>query len=426
MARNIARLVRRHLFGGHLNFAWRAGRNRRQHVLLPLHQRGGVVAGQLEAVAMRNCVGGAGFDAVAAEDAAVVVDVIHGRVALAARDAHRFGVLGGLGIDAVGRTGGGAQEARHALFEPVGVALQDVRAAKTLFEFRRLVGIILRHRRRHHLFERDAHSLGDRGSGTEDVEFRGHVSLLILTLTPPGSLIPRASTRLPFRNVFSLTDRGHTGQPAQPFDLLPLPALDHARNRSIALDQEQRRHARNAVGVAGGELVLLAVEEHRKAHSEVARESPRVLRAILRDAINRQRRGVVQPFQKWKSELADGAGYLEKREQNRPVGEQLGQRRFAAIEPRQPEIGCARAFGYEPVLPGSGHTSSVANPAAAATEAAPPCRANPHPRGSAPFRAPSALWIAFAIETVSARGYSVRASASACRRTSRRPFTRKS
>ena len=56
-----------------------------QHVFLAHDQGGGVEAGQLEAVAVGDGVGGAGFDAVAAEDAAVVVDVVDLGVALGAR-----------------------------------------------------------------------------------------------------------------------------------------------------------------------------------------------------------------------------------------------------------------------------------------------------------------------------------------------------
>src|ERR1700681_4768676 len=70
----------------------RAGRNRRQHVLFPFDQRYGIVAGHFEAVAMSDGIGGAGFHAITAEDAAVVIDAVNAGVTLTARDAKPGGV----------------------------------------------------------------------------------------------------------------------------------------------------------------------------------------------------------------------------------------------------------------------------------------------------------------------------------------------
>src|ERR1700722_3507529 len=53
-----------------------------QEVFFPHNQGGSVETGEFEAVAMRDGVGGTGFDAVAAEDASVVVDVVDLSVAL--------------------------------------------------------------------------------------------------------------------------------------------------------------------------------------------------------------------------------------------------------------------------------------------------------------------------------------------------------
>ena len=78
--------------------------------------------------------GGAGFHAIAAENAAVVVDVIDLGVALAAADAHLIGVFGGFDIDAVGRAGRRAQETGDALLQAVLVALQHVDAAIALLQ----------------------------------------------------------------------------------------------------------------------------------------------------------------------------------------------------------------------------------------------------------------------------------------------------
>ena len=65
----------------------RQGAERHQHVFLAHHQVGGVQRGQLETVAVGDGVGGAGFNAIAAEDAAVVVDVVDLGVALGGGDA---------------------------------------------------------------------------------------------------------------------------------------------------------------------------------------------------------------------------------------------------------------------------------------------------------------------------------------------------
>src|SRR5205823_4981024 len=61
-----------------------AGRHRGKHVFLPFNQCGGVVAGNLEPVTMSDGIGGTGFHAITAEDAAVVIDVVNAGVAFAA------------------------------------------------------------------------------------------------------------------------------------------------------------------------------------------------------------------------------------------------------------------------------------------------------------------------------------------------------
>src|SRR5215831_17302283 len=99
-----------------------------QHLLLAVNQRGGIVARNLETVAVRDRIGRAGLDAESAKDAAVVVDVIDLRVPFAAADAQDLRVFGGFNINAVGGTGGGTQETRHAFLQAVLVPLQLVNA----------------------------------------------------------------------------------------------------------------------------------------------------------------------------------------------------------------------------------------------------------------------------------------------------------
>src|SRR4051812_46902641 len=117
-------------FTGFADHRWMGSRwNRGQHVFLGIDERGGVVAGHLETVPVRDRVSRAGFDAISAENAAIVVDVINLRVTLAAADPDLLGVLSGFDVYAVGRARRRAQEAGHALFEAVFIALQHVYAA---------------------------------------------------------------------------------------------------------------------------------------------------------------------------------------------------------------------------------------------------------------------------------------------------------
>ena len=85
-----------------------------QHSLFAINQCGSVVAGDFEAVAVGDGVGGTGFDAKAAEDAAVVIDVINLSVALAAADAELLGIFRRFDINAIGGAGGRAQETGDA------------------------------------------------------------------------------------------------------------------------------------------------------------------------------------------------------------------------------------------------------------------------------------------------------------------------
>src|SRR5689334_11438670 len=111
---------------------------------------------------MSNGVRRAGLDAVAAEDAAVVVDVIDSSVAFGAADAILFCILGGFDVNAVRWACGCAEKAGYALFQSILVALEDMQSAKALLElgaaeWTRPVGIVLDDRRLKHLLESDGH-----------------------------------------------------------------------------------------------------------------------------------------------------------------------------------------------------------------------------------------------------------------------------
>src|SRR5476649_2809005 len=81
--------------------------------------------------------------AVAAEDAAAEVDLIHRRIALAGRDPQLRGVLGGDDSDAVRRAGCGAERAADTLLKPrVLEAVQLVAPAEARVDRHFLLGVL--------------------------------------------------------------------------------------------------------------------------------------------------------------------------------------------------------------------------------------------------------------------------------------------
>lgn len=114
----------------------RDGGDGEEHVFLAHHQAGSVERGEFEAMSVGDGIGGASFDAIPAEDATVVIDVVDLRIALRRGDALLGGVFGGFDEDAICGTGRRAQKAGYALFQAVFVALQNVRAAEAFFKFR--------------------------------------------------------------------------------------------------------------------------------------------------------------------------------------------------------------------------------------------------------------------------------------------------
>src|SRR5579872_645062 len=106
-------LVRGDFFGFVQDDAWIGLRGHgSQHVFFAFDQRGCVVAGYFETVAMGDGVSGTGLDAIAAKDAAVVVDVVDLGVTLAARDANLLGIFRRLDVNAVRRAGCRAKKTR--------------------------------------------------------------------------------------------------------------------------------------------------------------------------------------------------------------------------------------------------------------------------------------------------------------------------
>src|SRR6266404_3221363 len=145
------------------------GPHRRQHLLFAIDKVCGIQRGNLKSVPVGDRVGRTSLHAVSAEDAAVVIDVIDLGVALGARDTLLSRVLSRLDINAVRRTGGGAEKAGHAFFQAVLIALQNVDAAEALLKFCAFerpwtVGIVLDDGRLEHLAKGNAHSFGDSGN----------------------------------------------------------------------------------------------------------------------------------------------------------------------------------------------------------------------------------------------------------------------
>src|SRR5438270_5378016 len=117
-------------------------------------------------MAVGNGIGGTSFYAVAAENAPVVIDVVHGSISFGAADPVLCSVLGRFYVYAIRRAGSSAKKASHAFFQAIFVALQNVKTAKTFLKSRSAqraspVGIVLHYRRLKHLPEGDRHTFGD-------------------------------------------------------------------------------------------------------------------------------------------------------------------------------------------------------------------------------------------------------------------------
>src|SRR5262249_25864814 len=95
-------------------------------------------------MAVRDCICRAGFDAIAAENAARIGDIVNLSVSLSCGDAIRVGAFRLFDVDAIRRASRRAEEAANALFESVFVAVQDVDSAIARLEMYRLMRIILR------------------------------------------------------------------------------------------------------------------------------------------------------------------------------------------------------------------------------------------------------------------------------------------
>jgi hypothetical protein len=110
---------------------------------------------------MRDRVGGASLDAVAAENTARVVNVIDLGVALACGNALGIRIFRSFDVNAICGTGSGAKKATDALFETVFVALQDMNAAVAGLNRWRSVGEAFRCGLAKHGPQRNAEALNE-------------------------------------------------------------------------------------------------------------------------------------------------------------------------------------------------------------------------------------------------------------------------
>ena len=148
-------------------------------MFLAVDQIAGIEGGQFKTVTVGNGVGGAGLDAIAAKNAAVVIYVVNPGVALGAAHPVVGGVVSRLDIDAVGGAVSRAEKTGDAFFQSVFVALKHMGATETGFnpgaaERTFAVRIIFDGRRLEHLHKGDAHAFGDCG----DVFENRHVQLV--------------------------------------------------------------------------------------------------------------------------------------------------------------------------------------------------------------------------------------------------------
>src|SRR4029077_4064885 len=119
------------------------------------------VVGELEARTERDRLGGAGFRAIPAVDAAHEIDLVPLGVSLTWRDRRVGIVLSGEHVDTPDGAGGCAQLATDAPLEPVVVPVQDVPAAMAWRHRLLLLRVLDRDGVRPHLLQRECQALGD-------------------------------------------------------------------------------------------------------------------------------------------------------------------------------------------------------------------------------------------------------------------------
>jgi hypothetical protein len=112
-----------------------------KELLFTIDQSINVVRGKLDIMAVGDGVGRTCFHAVAAKDASRIVNIVNLRIALAGRHATCFGVFRSFNVNAICRTGRGAQKTADAFFKSILVALENMYSTITWLNARRHIRI---------------------------------------------------------------------------------------------------------------------------------------------------------------------------------------------------------------------------------------------------------------------------------------------
>ena len=114
---------------------------------------------EFDVVTVRDCISRTSLDAIAAKNASRIINVIDLGIAIACRNAIRVSVFRRFNVNTICWAGGGAEEATHAFFKAIFIALQHVDSAITWLNTRRDVWIRLRRRLTEHRAQSHAEPL---------------------------------------------------------------------------------------------------------------------------------------------------------------------------------------------------------------------------------------------------------------------------
>jgi hypothetical protein len=144
--------------------SWRYGTRRPgfEELFFAVNEGVDVVGGKLDVVTVGNGIGRASVNAVAAEDAAGIVNIIDAGVALPRGDAIGFVVFSGFDINTIRGARSCAKKATNAFLEAVFVALEYVNAAIARRDAGRHFRIALGGGFAKHRAQRDTEALAER------------------------------------------------------------------------------------------------------------------------------------------------------------------------------------------------------------------------------------------------------------------------
>ena len=111
---------------------------------------------------VRNCIGWARLDTIAAKNTTRVINVVDTSIAFPGGNPLRIGVLRGLDVNTSRRAGGGAEETADTFFQSILIPVQNMDSTVTGLEMNGFFGVILRDGFPKHIAERDAKALYQR------------------------------------------------------------------------------------------------------------------------------------------------------------------------------------------------------------------------------------------------------------------------